>query len=39
MKRYVVVTGMGAVSPIGNSLEEISNNLQNGYNGIDFISL
>ena len=37
MKRYVAVTGMGAVSPIGNSLEEISNNLQNGYNGIDFI--
>ena len=37
MKRYVAVTGMGAVSPIGNSLEEISNSLQNGYNGIDFI--
>lgn len=37
MKRYVAVTGMGVVSPIGNSIEEILQNLKNSYCGIDFI--
>lgn len=31
MKRRVVITGMGAVSPIGNTLEDIYKNLQKGY--------
>lgn len=34
MKRRVVITGMGAVSPIGNDLESIYKNLQEGYCGI-----
>lgn len=38
MKRRVVITGMGAVSPIGNDLNEIYNNLKNGYCGIDNIT-
>ncbi len=33
MKRRVVVTGLGAVSPIGNSLEEFWNNLISGKSG------
>jgi 3-oxoacyl-[acyl-carrier-protein] synthase II len=38
MKRRCVVTGMGAVTPIGNSTEEFWENLKNGVNGIDFIT-
>lgn len=34
MNRRVVITGMGAVSPIGCSLEEIRNNCRYGYCGI-----
>ena len=33
MKR-VVVTGLGAVTPVGNSVEEFWNSLKNGVNGI-----
>lgn len=36
MKR-VVITGMGIVSPIGNTVETFWNNLKNGVSGIDFI--
>lgn len=38
MKRRVVVTGMGAVSPVGNTVEQMWNGLINGVNGIDFIT-
>ncbi len=33
----VVVTGMGVVSPVGNNLEELWNNLINGVSGVDYI--
>jgi 3-oxoacyl-[acyl-carrier-protein] synthase II len=35
--RRVVVTGIGAVTPIGNDMDTIWNNLINGVSGIDFI--
>ncbi len=35
--RRVVITGMGAVSPIGNDLPTIWDNLMKGDCGIDFI--
>lgn len=38
-KRRVVITGMGAVSPIGNTIEEVWNSIRNGICGIDRISL
>jgi len=38
MKRRVVVTGMGLVSPVGNTVEESFNNLIAGKNGIDMIT-
>ena len=38
-KKRVVVTGMGVVSPIGNNLDNFWNNLKNGINGINDISL
>ncbi len=34
MKRRVVITGMGAVTPIGNNIEEIWESLKNGKGGI-----
>jgi 3-oxoacyl-[acyl-carrier-protein] synthase II len=37
MKR-VVITGMGTINPIGNSVEEFSEGLKNSKNGIDFIT-
>lgn len=37
MERRVVVTGMGAITPIGNNVEEFWNNIKIGKNGIDFI--
>jgi 3-oxoacyl-[acyl-carrier-protein] synthase II len=37
MNHRVVVTGMGAITPIGNSAEEFFNNIQAGICGIDFI--
>ena len=39
MKRRVVVTGMGLVSPVGNDVETSFKNMVNGVNGIDFITL
>ncbi|MFU8793216.1 MAG: beta-ketoacyl-ACP synthase II [Acholeplasmataceae bacterium] len=36
-KRRVVITGMGAVSPVGNDVETMFKNMVNGQNGIDFI--
>ena len=34
MPRRVVITGMGVLSPIGNSVDEFSFGLKNGHNGI-----
>lgn len=37
MSRRVVITGMGAITPIGNNVNEFWNNAKNGTLGIDFI--
>ena len=37
--RRVVVTGLGAVTPVGNSVKESYDNLKNGKNGIEPITL
>lgn len=37
MKRRVVITGMGALSPIGNNVHDMWENAKKGVNGIDFI--
>lgn len=37
MERRVVVTGMGAITPIGNNIEQYWDGLKNGKLGIDFI--
>lgn len=37
MKRKVVVTGMGAITPVGNNVEAFWNSLKGGVCGIDFI--
>ncbi|MGP1569818.1 MAG: beta-ketoacyl-ACP synthase II [Eubacteriales bacterium] len=37
MKRRVVITGLGAVCPIGNSVSEMWENAKNGICGIDYI--
>ena len=39
MKRRVVITGMGATTPIGVGVEEFWSNIQAGKNGVDFITL
>ena len=39
MERRVVVTGMGAITPIGNNVEEYWKGLQEGRCGIDTITL
>lgn len=39
MKRRVVITGMGVVSPIGNDVETLYQNALKGTNGIDHITL
>lgn len=39
MKRRVVITGTGLVSPLGNTVEQTFSNLIAGKNGIDFITL
>ncbi len=39
MKRRVVVTGMGLVSPLGNTVNESFKHMVEGKNGIDFITL
>ena len=38
MNRRVVVTGMGVISPVGNSVESFWTNLIDGYCGIDVIT-
>ena len=38
MKKRVVITGMGAVTPIGNTLEENWESLKNGKGGIGKIT-
>jgi 3-oxoacyl-[acyl-carrier-protein] synthase II len=37
MKRRVVVTGIGAICPIGNDVDTMWKNAKKGMNGIDFI--
>ena len=37
MKNRVVITGLGVISPIGNSAEEFWNHLLEGKSGIDYI--
>jgi 3-oxoacyl-[acyl-carrier-protein] synthase II len=37
MKRRVVITGMGAVTPLGNSVKELYENQIAGRSGVDFI--
>jgi len=37
--KRVVVTGMGALTPLGNTVTEYWNNLRNGVSGADFITL
>lgn len=37
MERRVVITGMGAITPLGNDVETYWENLKNGVLGIDFI--
>src|SRR5438093_12317956 len=37
--KRIVVTGMGALTPLGNSVTEYWNNLRNGVSGCDFITL
>ena len=39
MKRRVVITGMGALTSVGNSVDETWEALVSGKNGIDFITL
>ncbi|MDQ3278378.1 MAG: beta-ketoacyl-[acyl-carrier-protein] synthase II, partial [Bacteroidota bacterium] len=37
--KRVVVTGMGALTPLGNTITEYWNNLRDGVSGCDFITL
>jgi 3-oxoacyl-[acyl-carrier-protein] synthase II len=37
--KRIVVTGMGCLTPLGNSITEYWNNLRNGVSGCDFITL
>src|SRR5213079_1916416 len=37
MRRRVVITGMGAVTPLGNSVKELYENQLEGKSGVDFI--
>ena len=36
--KRIVITGMGALTPLGNSITEYWNNLRNGVSGADFIT-
>ncbi len=38
MKNRVVITGMGAITPIGNHVDSFWNGLKEGKCGIDFIT-
>jgi len=37
LKNRVVITGMGAITPIGNNVETFWENIKKGKCGIDFI--
>ncbi|MBP2033835.1 3-oxoacyl-[acyl-carrier-protein] synthase II [Clostridium algifaecis] len=37
MKTRVVITGLGAITPVGNNVDDFWNNIKNGVCGIDFI--
>lgn len=37
MSRRVVITGMGAVTPVGNNVNDFWSSIKNGVSGIDFI--
>ncbi|MCW3118512.1 MAG: fabF, partial [Chitinophagaceae bacterium] len=37
--KRIVVTGMGAITPLGNSIEDYWTNLVNGVSGADYITL
>ena len=37
--KRVVVTGLGAITPIGNTIDEYWNGLINGVSGADMITL
>ncbi len=37
-QRRVVITGIGLITPIGHTIEEVWNNLINGYSSADYIS-
>ena len=39
MKRRVVVTGLGAITPLGNNVEDSWNAAKAGENGIDLIRI
>lgn len=39
MERRVVITGMGALTPIGNNVNEFWNNAKEGKLGIDYVTL
>ncbi|MBU1145707.1 MAG: beta-ketoacyl-ACP synthase II [Firmicutes bacterium] len=39
MKRRVVITGLGAITPIGNDVNSMWESAKNGINGIDHITL
>ena len=39
MKNKVVITGIGIISPIGNTIQEFLSSLKNGINGVNKISL
>ena len=39
MDRRVVITGMGAVTPIGNDVNTFWNNAKEGKLGIDYITI
>ena len=38
MKKRVVITGMGAITPVGNSVSIFWNNLVNGVSGLNFVT-
>ena len=37
MKKRVVITGLGALTPVGNNIEETWSNLVQGVSGVDLI--
>jgi 3-oxoacyl-[acyl-carrier-protein] synthase II len=38
MERRCVITGLGVISPVGNTADEFWENIKNGVSGIDFIT-